>query len=67
MDQVEHLMTRADECLRMARSTRDREARAAWQSMADRWARCADVARRANGYAARFRLARRDQDRTGLH
>jgi len=46
MNQLDEFLNRANECQRMARSTKDRAARAAWTAMAERWMRCANVARR---------------------
>jgi hypothetical protein len=37
----------AAECQRMARSTPDRENKATWKSLAERWLTCADLAERA--------------------
>jgi hypothetical protein len=37
----------AAECKRMARTTADRDSRAAWKSLADRWITAAELAERA--------------------
>ena len=37
MDIIEEFQKHADECRRMARSTRDFQSRAVWTRMADRW------------------------------
>jgi hypothetical protein len=47
MDHVEAFRRHADECRAMARSTEDPASRATWNSLAERWLRCADVAKRA--------------------
>ena len=44
MDHVEAFRRHADECRAMARSTKDPESRATWNSSAERWLHCADVA-----------------------
>ena len=47
MDCVEAFRKNAHECQAMARSTKDRESRATWTSLAERWQRCAQVAENA--------------------
>jgi hypothetical protein len=42
MDLIKEFETHAQECRRMARSTRDCESRATWNRMADRWLRLAE-------------------------
>ena len=44
MDLPEEFREHHYECLRMAKGTRDPEAKAQWQGMADRWRRCAELA-----------------------
>ena len=47
MDHVETFHRHVDECRMMARSTKDPESRSTWNSLAERWQRCAEVAERA--------------------
>jgi hypothetical protein len=42
MDLIKEFEAHAQECRRMARSTRDHESRATWSRMAERWVRLAD-------------------------
>ena len=42
MDLVSEFEAHANECRRMARTTIDRESRASWIRMADRWVRLAE-------------------------
>ena len=44
MDHVEAFRKNALECRAMARSTKDRESRATWTSLAERWQHCAEIA-----------------------
>ena len=44
MDMMTEFRRHAEECRRMARSTVNIEDSAAWSRMAERWARCAEVA-----------------------
>jgi len=41
----EEFMRHAAECKRMAEFSRDPESRAVWRRMAERWVRCAELAR----------------------
>jgi hypothetical protein len=42
----EEFLRHAAECTLMAKTAPDRESRLAWHRMAERWARCAELARR---------------------
>jgi hypothetical protein len=44
MDPVEEFRRYANECRRMARSTRDPKSQAEWNSLAERWLHCAELA-----------------------
>jgi hypothetical protein len=44
MDPVVEFRSHADECRRMARSMRDRNSKATWNNLAERWQHCAEVA-----------------------
>jgi hypothetical protein len=52
MDHVEAFRRNADECRAMARSTKDRESRATWTGLAERWEHCAQVAENTMASAA---------------
>jgi hypothetical protein len=45
MDPVQDFLNHANECQQMARSKRDAKAKATWKRLAERWLRCADIAR----------------------
>ncbi len=45
MTPSEHFMRHATECRSMADIAMDRESKAAWVGMAERWRRCAELAR----------------------
>jgi hypothetical protein len=62
MNQVQEFLNRANECQQVARSKRDAEAKATWKRLAERWVRCADIARdhEKRAYLARYR--RRNND-----
>jgi hypothetical protein len=47
MNPVEEFRNHADECRAMARSIKDLKSRVEWNSLAERWLRCAEVAERA--------------------
>jgi hypothetical protein len=51
MDPIEEFHRHADECRRMARVVRDRQSRDTWNSMAERWLRCAAEFQTAMGSA----------------
>ena len=61
MNLPEEFQGHHDECLRMAKSTRDPETKAMWQGMADRWRRCAELAqtREAAAHQASRELSRK--------
>jgi hypothetical protein len=59
MDPATEFRRHADECRRMARGTVGVADRAAWTAMAERWARCADVADSETTAAQTFASARR--------
>jgi hypothetical protein len=44
MNHVEEFRGYADECRAMARSTKNLKSRAEWNSLAERWLHCAEVA-----------------------
>jgi chorismate mutase len=44
MDLVKEFRNHADQCRAMARATKDRESRASWNSLAERWQHCAEIA-----------------------
>jgi len=58
MDIVEHFLNHAGECRRMARFTRDLEAKAVWNRMADRWLMLATKERARNQQLSEIRAAR---------
>ena len=57
MNQVQEFLDRANECQQIARSKRDAEAKATWKRLAERWVRCANIARDHErlAYLARYR------------
>jgi hypothetical protein len=60
MDHVEALRRNADECRATARLTKDRESRATWMGLADRWEHCAEVAEnKMAGAAENYQRARK--------
>jgi len=44
MDPAQEFRNHAEECRRMARSIRDPASKATWNSLAERWQHCAEVA-----------------------
>jgi hypothetical protein len=60
MNQVEEFLHRANECQQIARSNRDAEAKATWKRLAERWERCADIARDHEKIADLARYRRRN-------
>jgi hypothetical protein len=42
---TEHFLRHAAECEQMARTTRDPQSKLVWRRMAERWTRCAELAR----------------------
>ncbi len=55
----------AAECQRMARTTPDRQNKATWKSLAERWLTCADLAERAEQVVAHSSSSSRHIPRTG--
>jgi hypothetical protein len=45
MNPAEKFLRHAAECEQMARTMRDPESKAVWRRMAERWVRCAELAR----------------------
>ena len=45
MQPSEEFLKRAAECEQMAKTTRDKGSKATWKGMADRWYRCAAIAK----------------------
>lgn len=45
MTPAEHFMRHADECRFMADMARDAESKKTWKGMAERWHRCAELAK----------------------
>jgi len=58
MDIVEKFLSHAGECRRMARFTRDLEAKAAWNRMADRWLMLATKEKARSQQLSQIRAAR---------
>jgi hypothetical protein len=58
MDIVENFLNHAGECRRMARFTRDREAKAVWNRMADRWLMLATREKTRSQYLSQIRATR---------
>jgi hypothetical protein len=58
MDIVENFLNHAGECRRMARFTRDHEAKAVWNRMADRWLMLATKERARSQQLSQIRAAR---------
>ena len=58
MDIVENFLNHAGECRRMALFTRDREARAVWNRMADRWVMLATKEKARSERLSQIRAAR---------
>ena len=60
MHALEEFLKHASECEVMAEFTRDPQSRATWRGMADRWRRCAEIAKRqssrGNRHEVPFRL-----------
>jgi hypothetical protein len=44
MNAVEEFRRHARECLQMARATPDKDSKVTWSKLAERWARCAELA-----------------------
>ena len=53
MTPSEHFMRHAAECKFMAELARDPESKAVWRAMAERWHRCAELAKQQNAYQAK--------------
>jgi len=53
MTPAEHFMRHAAECKSMAQLAHDPESRAVWIGMAERWRRCAELARQQSATQAR--------------
>jgi hypothetical protein len=64
MDPIEEFHRHADECRRMARVVRDPQSRDSWNSMAERWLRCAAEFETAKGEARKS--AHRHARNTGM-
>jgi hypothetical protein len=58
MDIVENFLKHAGECRRMARFTHDREAKAVWNRMADRWIMLATKEKARSQHLSQIRAAR---------
>jgi hypothetical protein len=58
MDIVENFLNHAGECRRMARFTRDRETKAVWSRMADRWVMLATKEKVRSQQLSQIRAAR---------
>jgi hypothetical protein len=58
MDIVTSFLNHAGECRRMARFTRDREAKAVWNRMADRWLMLATQEKARSQQLSQIRAAR---------
>jgi hypothetical protein len=58
MDQIEVFRRHAVECRQMARAAKDRESRAAWNAMAERCLKHADLARKTATMAVRTAASR---------
>jgi len=58
MHALEEFLKHAGECEVMAEFTRDPQSRATWRGMADRWRRCAEIAKRQSSLVLSRKQAR---------
>jgi hypothetical protein len=66
MDPIEEFHRHADECRRMSRVARDRQSRDTWNSLAERWLRCAANFETATGALKKPASRRRNASRSPL-
>ena len=59
MTPSEHFMRHAAECKFMAQLARDKESKATWMGMAERWHRCAELAKQQTAQRAKDARHRR--------
>jgi hypothetical protein len=66
MNPIEEFRRHADECRRMSRVARDRQSRDTWNSLAERWLRCAANFETATGALKKPASPRRNASRSPL-